>query len=85
MSKPLTLTEDTAADATLDAAALIYVRVSSAQQADKDYDPEGFSIPAQREACTRKATSLGAQVVEIRPNTPLAVAFRREVQAAARF
>jgi uncharacterized protein (DUF58 family) len=32
-----------------------------------------------------RATSLGAQVVEIRPNTPLAVAFRREVQAAARF
>jgi DNA invertase Pin-like site-specific DNA recombinase len=44
--------------------ALIYVRVSSAQQADKDYDAEGFSIPAQREACLRKAASLGAQVVE---------------------
>jgi site-specific DNA recombinase len=44
--------------------AVIYMRVSSAQQADKDYDPEGFSIPAQREACTRKAESLGLQVVE---------------------
>src|SRR4051794_19280050 len=38
--------------------ALIYLRVSSAQQADKDYDPEGYSIPAQREACARKAASL---------------------------
>ena len=44
--------------------ALIYLRVSSSQQADKDYDPEGFSIPAQREACIRKADSLGAIVVE---------------------
>ena len=38
----------------------------------------------QTENLTR-ATSLGAQVVEIRPNTPLSVAFRREVTAAARF
>ena len=44
--------------------AVIYVRVSSAQQADTDYDKEGFSIPAQREACLRKASSLGLQVVE---------------------
>ena len=44
--------------------AVIYVRVSSAQQADTDYDKEGFSIPAQREACLRKAAALGAQVVE---------------------
>jgi uncharacterized protein (DUF58 family) len=32
-----------------------------------------------------RATSLGAQVVEVRPNVPLAVAFRREVAAAGRF
>jgi len=44
--------------------AVIYIRVSSAQQANKDYDPEGFSIPAQREACLRKAENLGLQVVE---------------------
>lgn len=43
--------------------AVIYLRVSSAQQANVDYDPEGFSIPAQREACTRKAASLEAEVV----------------------
>ncbi len=44
--------------------ALVYLRVSSSQQADKDYDPEGFSIPAQREACRRKAETLNAIVVE---------------------
>jgi site-specific DNA recombinase len=43
--------------------AAIYLRVSSAQQANVDYDPEGFSIPAQREACIRKAASLEAEVV----------------------
>ncbi len=43
--------------------ALTYIRVSSSQQADKDYDPEGFSIPAQREGCERKAKSLDAAVV----------------------
>src|SRR5436309_411234 len=44
--------------------AVIYIRVSSSQQADTDYDPEGFSIPAQREACIRKAAAIGAQVVQ---------------------
>lgn len=32
-----------------------------------------------------RATAFGAQLVEIRPNTPLAVAFRREVASAGRF
>lgn len=44
--------------------AVIYLRVSSTQQADKDFDAEGFSIPGQREACIREADKLGAQVVE---------------------
>jgi site-specific DNA recombinase len=44
--------------------AVIYLRVSSTQQAETDYDHEGFSIPAQREACTRKAEALGHQVIE---------------------
>ena len=35
--------------------AVLYLRVSTAAQADKDRDPEGYSIPAQREACLRKA------------------------------
>jgi hypothetical protein len=37
------------------AKALIYLRVSSSQQADKDYDSEGYSLPAQRTACVRNA------------------------------
>ena len=44
--------------------ALIYLRVSSSQQADKDYDAEGYSLPVQRAACERKAESLGAVVDE---------------------
>jgi site-specific DNA recombinase len=44
--------------------ALIYLRVSSVQQADTDYDPEGFSIPAQRDACRRKAEALDAAVTD---------------------
>jgi site-specific DNA recombinase len=38
----------------------IYIRVSSAQQADRDFDPEGYSIPAQREACERELAKRGA-------------------------
>ncbi len=46
------------------ATAVLYLRVSTKEQAERDGDPEGYSIPAQREACTRKAQSLGAIVVE---------------------
>ncbi|HKP90647.1 MAG TPA: recombinase family protein [Thermoleophilaceae bacterium] len=42
--------------------AVIYLRVSSSQQADKDYDAEGYSIPGQRDACRRKAAALRAEV-----------------------
>ena len=61
---PVTAGEHDTVDEELVGRAVIYVRVSSTQQADTDYDPEGFSIPAQREACTRKAASLGLQVVD---------------------
>jgi len=44
--------------------AVIYLRVSSTQQAEKDFDAEGFSIPGQREACTREARKLKAEVVD---------------------
>jgi site-specific DNA recombinase len=44
--------------------AVIYLRVSTKEQAQRDGDPEGYSIPAQREACRRKAGSLGAAVVQ---------------------
>jgi len=33
--------------------AYIYLRVSSTQQVEKDLTEEGYSIPAQREACLR--------------------------------
>ncbi len=56
--------EETRSELATVAKAVIYLRVSSSQQADTDYDVEGFSLPAQREACTRKAEALGATVVE---------------------
>ncbi len=46
------------------ARAVIYVRVSTAAQANKDFDEDGYSIPAQRDACLRKAETLGAVVVD---------------------
>src|SRR5437667_261815 len=42
----------------------LYLRASSAGQIDKDYDPEGFTIPAQRELGRRKAADLGAEVIK---------------------
>lgn len=44
--------------------ALVYLRVSTARQATKNGEAEGYSIPAQREACLRKARDLGADVVD---------------------
>lgn len=44
--------------------ALIYLRVSTARQATKNGEAEGYSIPAQREACLRKARELGAEVID---------------------
>ncbi|MGN6330297.1 MAG: recombinase family protein [Motilibacteraceae bacterium] len=44
--------------------AVIYLRVSSAGQVKTDYDPEGISIPAQRQACLRKAEQLGLTVID---------------------
>ena len=51
-------------DTTEGAAAVIYLRVSSKEQAEKGGEAEGYSIPAQREACKRKAGSLRAAVLE---------------------
>jgi len=45
------------------ARAVIYLRVSTASRVEKGEDPDGYSIPAQREACRRKADDLGADVV----------------------
>jgi site-specific DNA recombinase len=44
--------------------AVIYLRVSSKEQAEKGGEAEGYSIPGQREGCKRKAVSLEAAVVE---------------------
>jgi site-specific DNA recombinase len=44
--------------------AVLYLRVSTKEQAERGGETEGFSIPAQRDACTRKAAVLDAIVVE---------------------
>lgn len=44
--------------------AVVYVRVSTDQQVNRDRDGDGFSIPAQRDACYRKAESIGAMVLD---------------------
>ncbi len=46
------------------APAVIYLRVSSKEQAEKGGEAEGYSIPAQRDGCKRKAASLSAVVIE---------------------
>ena len=43
--------------------AALYLRVSSPRQVKTDYDPEGLSLPSQREHCQRKARELGAEIV----------------------
>jgi site-specific DNA recombinase len=45
--------------------AVLYLRVSTAGQASTSGDGEGFSIAAQRDACTRKTNALSAEVVDI--------------------
>lgn len=42
--------------------AVIYLRVSSDGQMNKAHDPEGYSIPGQREACEHRAGLLDASV-----------------------
>ncbi len=42
--------------------AILYLRVSTSRQATKNGEAEGYSIPAQRSACQRKAAELGAEV-----------------------
>lgn len=43
--------------------AVIYLRVSTRDQATRGGETEGFSIPAQRDACQRKAETLEADVI----------------------
>jgi site-specific DNA recombinase len=43
--------------------AVLYLRVSTSRQATRNGEAEGYSIPAQRSACERKVSDLGAEVV----------------------
>lgn len=43
---------------------VIYLRVSTAQQAEQGFGEEGFSIPAQREACIRHIRDQGWDLVD---------------------
>jgi len=45
--------------------AIVYVRVSTKDQLQGEGDPDGYSIPAQREACLKRAESLGATLAEV--------------------
>jgi site-specific DNA recombinase len=54
---------DTEVSSETEATAVIYPRVSSDGQVNKAHSPEGYSIPAQREACERHAAQLGARVI----------------------
>jgi site-specific DNA recombinase len=58
------MTMPSKADTPEGAPAVIYLRVSSKEQAEKGGEAEGYSIPAQREGCKRKAASLSAAVIE---------------------
>src|SRR5438309_710160 len=44
--------------------AVLYLRVSTKDQAGRNGEAEGYSIPAQRLACRQKADALSATVVE---------------------
>jgi hypothetical protein len=44
--------------------AVLYLRVSTAEQAATDYDDDGYSLHAQRDACRRAAERMNAEVVD---------------------
>jgi site-specific DNA recombinase len=56
--------KDAASQASRRKRAVLYLRVSTSGQVNNDYDPEGISLPAQRDACVRKAAELGAEVAD---------------------
>jgi site-specific DNA recombinase len=43
--------------------AVIYLRVSTTRQVNKAYNPDGYSLPAQKDDCEHKAASLDAEVL----------------------
>ena len=44
--------------------AVAYIRVSTKAQAERDGNPEGYSLPTQRAACSSRARQLGAVIVD---------------------
>ncbi len=60
MAHPMTKDQEPA----LQKRAVIYLRVSTSEQVKTDFDADGLSIRAQREACGRMADQLGAAVVD---------------------
>ncbi len=69
------------------ARAVLYVRVSTKEQLQGEGDPDGYSIPAQRDACQRRAEALGATVVEtfVERGESARSADRPELQRMLRF
>jgi site-specific DNA recombinase len=67
--------------------AVSYLRVSTSAQADTDFNTEGFSIPAQREANQRTADRLGAVIVAefVDKGESAKTADRPELQAMLHF
>ena len=60
----MTMTDQVPEETARRARAVLYLRVSTARQASKGGEAEGYSIPAQRKECTRRAKMLGAEVIE---------------------
>lgn len=81
------MTEKPETATTKGAPAVIYLRVSSKEQAKKGGEAEGFSLPAQREGCHRKAASLQAAVIEefVEPGESAKTADRPELQRMLQF
>ena len=67
-------------------AAVLYLRVSTPRQARKGGEAEGYSIPAQRTDCQRRADSLNAEVVAefVEKGESAKSADRTELQAMLR-
>jgi site-specific DNA recombinase len=64
MAQVITLQPRTPQGPTRPLRAVLYLRVSTLEQAATDYDEDGYSLHAQRDACRRAAERLNAEVVE---------------------
>src|SRR5450756_1290650 len=65
MQDPATATTQDDAEAPPAALAAIYARVSSVGQLGRDGDEDGYSLPAQVEACKKEAISRGAELAKV--------------------